>query len=322
MEYNLESLPSSDIQYITLELAKSNNHSVIITLTNGEQLFGDLFPEFRFFDKTPDEEEWGLVEKDGDMNIYVKLLPKMLLFNTKEGQKYGDSFFIELKHDFISDIRNLNWENLEEVRWMPNPFATMICEHNFTVAENCGFKIRNYLEASLSEMNIPPEGILFTREQLIYADWEFLSQISGGTSGSVGISVINLKPGRTLFNLALDKMRNGKVEKIRNFLPGSYPLEEGKFSGFLVLPSDDIHTIVEGEECVVALCCKETFFSPQNKYMPIILKKNSLRYPIEYLRHLRSELVFYGEVVEIPIYEQEISSDASIMIRGIAYLNK
>jgi len=69
MEYNLESLPSSDIQYITLELAKSNNHSVIITLTNGEQLFGDLFPEFRFFDKTPDEEEWGLVEKDGDVLI-------------------------------------------------------------------------------------------------------------------------------------------------------------------------------------------------------------------------------------------------------------
>ena len=323
MEYTFEALKTKDIYKIVKKIAESNNHSVIITLINGDILLGDLNLDMKHFDSPPHEEEWWVARKDLGGYLSVKLQPKGLYFNTEEGRKYSDSLMIKLKNNLISDIQHLNWKDLEPVRWMPNPFAKMIFKNNVKVAKNWGLTIETYYEGGFSEKKLPPDGIKFTNEQLIYVDWDFMSKLSGGFCVSASRGGISAKFTRNAFKFALDKIKDGTIEKIQHYLPGSFPFEEGRISGYLVIPPEEINTEMEDEECMVALCCKEKTFNRKKPYVPLLLKKKSFRYPKEYLPYINSEIVFYGEVVEIPIYEQGISSEASLMVRGIAYcINK
>lgn len=315
-----EALNPEDNRTILKSIVKSNNHSVIVTLINGDILFGDLHLDMQFFETPPEGEEWFVAKKMTGEFLAVKLEPEKLFFNTIDGHEAGDCLFITLNKDIIVDIQHLNWIGLEPVKDMPNPYATMTCEHNIEVAKKFDLTIEEYCEFSLSEENLPPNGIELKGEQLLYVDWDFMSKLLGGGTPSVGAYGAGLKLGRNEFNFALDKIKNGKIEKILKFLPGSFPFEEGRISGYLVFPTEQITTKIENEDCIIALCCKTKSFDPEEPYVPLILKNKGFRYPLEYLPYLISEIVFYGEILDIPVYEQGIVSNACLMVRGVANL--
>ena len=132
---------------------------------------------------------------------------------------------------------------------------------------------------------------------------------------------MGLKPSRSIYNLAFDKIKNGTIEKIIKFLPGKSPLGEARISGYLVTPESNIETEIEGEECFITLCCENNSFNPKEKFIPLILKKKSISYPIEYLPYIRSKMVFYGEIKQIPINQEKIVSKAVMMVRAIGFIN-
>lgn len=324
MTFKLKSLNEQEIRDFCKELAKSDSYSVIITLTSGELLFGDLRLEIKFHDEKPDEQMWYIARyEEGFGYLAVKLLPEILLFNTENGQKYQDSYLIDLKNELISGITKFSWNNnnFKAMRWIPNPYAKLIAENNLRVAQNNQLNVGSYFEGSLSDPNLPFEGIKFDYEELIYVDWDFIKNLTGGTDISMGAYGVGLRPGRSIYNLVMDKIKEGTIEKIMKFLPGKSLLGEARISGYLEIPNPNIETIMEGDECIVALCCENNVFDPDDKYIPIILKKKSISYPIEYLPYISSKLVFYGEIKQIPINEKQIVSEAAVMIRALGYIN-
>ncbi|PKL67638.1 MAG: hypothetical protein CVV28_05045 [Methanobacteriales archaeon HGW-Methanobacteriales-1] len=306
---------------IAKKIAESSNYSVIITLISGDILVGDLHLDEKFFKKPPQEDGWLVVEKNSGGYLSVNLNPESILFNTEEG-KTGDSHEIYLRNDIIADIRYLNWDNLEPVKNIPNPFAQMVCTNNFKIAKKFGLKIGGLSEFSLSVENIPQEGIKFNKDTLLFVDWEFMSKLSDGASISLSLYGLSIKLGKNSMQFALSKIKAGKIEKILSFLLEPFPFEDARISGYLVFPHEEINTEIEGEDCIIALCCKTESFDPEAPYIPIILKKKYIKYPIEYLSCIRSEIVFYGEFMEIPIIEKGISSTASLVVKGFAYLEK
>lgn len=321
MQHELKALNQEELKESMLELIEIDDYSVILTLIDGEILFGDLSPDIRFFDTKPDEKEWYIKEEEDNSFFSVRLLPDILHFNDPKGEMYGSSFVINgLNIGIIASIKHVNWmEDLTPLRWIPNPYASIICKNNLKVAKKYNLEVFTYFESSLPTNKIS-HGITFEYDEMIYTDWEFISHLSGGTKGSIGGAGIGINLGRNLENIAIDKLKNGPVEKIINFVFTS-PFNEGRVLGYLVMPEEEITTTIEGEECILTLCCENPEFNPQEKYMPVLLKKDSISYPKEFLPYLRSKLVFYGQVKQFPIDEQGIISEAVFMARAIGYLN-
>ena len=177
MTIKLTPLNDQEIRDFCRELAKSDSYSVIITLTSGELLFGDLHLEIKFLNEKPDETLWYISRyEEGFGYLSVKLQPENLLFNTENGRKFGDSYIINLKNKLISGIRQFTWnhDNFEAMRWIPNPYAKLIAENNLRVAKNNNLNVGDSIEASLSNPNLPSDGIEFEYEELIYIDWDFI----------------------------------------------------------------------------------------------------------------------------------------------------
>jgi len=326
----LEPLSSEALQTSIKNVMNSDCWSVVLTFIDGDLLFGDLAYLPRVFSGTPEEAEkvnmW-LPEKwrsvSSDWRCAYKLRPIFLVFNSKEGTKHGRAHEIVINDEIISGIRPLSWteESVSSLtlKNVPNPIATLICEHNFRVAAKYDLHISEFIECALSESGIPPGGIEFKNDEIIYVDWEFFSHISGGSlfAGAYGMGV---SMQRSLYQLAHDKITNGVIEKIAKILPIGKPIETCRVSGFLVMPSQEITTIIEGGECKVVICSDKKCFPPEKTFIPVLLKKKSISYPPEFLRFLNSGLVFYGEIKQIPIEIDGAKSDVTLLARAIGYI--
>ena len=326
----LKPLDSQVIEKSIKNAINSGNWSTILTLVDGDLLFGDLryFP--RFFPGTSEEAEnaglwipdrWTSLPRES--RFAYQLRPVCLVFNSKAGTKHGRACHVNIKDELISGIRPLFWteESLSSLtlKNVPNPMASLIYEHNFKVASKYGLHIGTMIEAALPEAGLPPSGIDFTEDEIIYTDWEFFSHVVGGSlsAGAYGISV---GFERSLYGLARDKITNGIIEKITGFLSGRKPIGECRLQGFLVVPQPEITTSIEGDECIVVICSDQKSFSPKIKFIPAILKKRAISYPIEFLPFINSSLVFYGEMRQIPLEIGGLKSDYTLMTRAIGYV--
>lgn len=296
----LESLDPTLLEEAIKTLIDSGHRSVILSLIQGEILVGDFHPSVDF-----------------------QFLPVALIFNTREGKVFGHAHVIQVPPDYVSGIRPLVWtrDSLSElpVKWIPNPLATLICDHNLLVAEKYGFDIWGYREMALPQSGVPSTGIEFEKDELIYVDWEFFSRIKGG-SLQVGVQYIGFSPERSLLALAHDKLRIGPIERLRRWFhrkvsPGEYRIE-----GFVVAPEHEVTTQIEGQECIVMLCTSRKVYPPDQESLPVILKRGCISYPVEFFPFLNSRLVFYGELKQIPIAVDDIRSERALLARAIGYI--
>lgn len=295
-----ESLDPNILKQGIKTLIDSGHRSVILSLIQGDILIGD----FHYFDES-------------------QLLPVPLIFNTREGKVFGLAHLVEVPPEYISGIRPLVWtdDSLSglPVKWVPNPLATLICDHNLLVAEKYGLDLLGYAEMALPQSGVPATGIKFEKDELIYIDWEFFSRITG-SSLQVGLSGIGFSAERSLLGLAHDKLKIGLIERVQRWLhrkvsPGEYRIE-----GFLVTPIQEVTTQIEGEECIVVLCTGQKVYPPDQEFLPILLKKSSISYPVEFLPFLNSPLVFYGELKQIPVAIDDLRSERVMMARAIGYV--
>ncbi|MFH1141453.1 MAG: hypothetical protein V1724_07325 [Chloroflexota bacterium] len=271
-------------------------------------------------------------------------------FNTAKGKRYGDSHIVDIPIKLIADIqtiplseqstprvapdnpslaflRKLGMEDEKYARLpvqdYPNPLAAIISEHNLQTAARHDFHISMYMENALSEDAIPQEGIIFDKDLLLYADWEFFShQISGALQVSSNIPLLgvskDLRP--SLETEVMRRLRNSWTDNIP--MPKkSNGTREHLMQGRILVPQPPDNTNIEGENCIVVVCTSSGNKDEQEPH-PVLLKPKLLKYPLEFLDYIRSSLTFYGELLPVPL---EISGKAhkqALLARAVAYLHK
>jgi hypothetical protein len=271
-------------------------------------------------------------------------------FNTEKGQRSGSSYIIDIPLADIADVQPmpLNEQSipsvepelissLEElgfptdkftklpVQDYPNPLATIISTHNVHVAEAHRYEVSGYKEQALSSEAIPPEGITLDEDFVLYADWDFFDrQVSGSFGVEVGVGFVtatkNLSP--SLQKLVIEKLKTswlGKLQERFSSDPGM--VEENILRGNILVPQPAEQTDIEGESCILVMCAGKDGNSSARTY-PVLLKLKRLRYPLEFLGLIMSPLVFYGEMLPIPLQVLGETYNTCLLARAIGYVHE
>jgi len=297
---------------------------IAMTLTDGDILLGGISKHWKW---------------DGEI--------VSLSFNTAEGKRFGLSHFVDVPVDLIADIlviplddastpkmehddpvAQLLKEILGEidtrlpVQDYPNPLASIIYEHNVQVASSHGLAVRDYMEKALARDAIPPEGIKLDADFLLYADWAFFSrEAAGPTSVSAGLSTpfrlqISKDVSQSLPAQVLQRLRNSHADRIRRRI--SPTVGEHSLRGSILVPEDPQTTKIEGEECHLLMVAENQ--GPEGR-LPILVKVHALKFPLEFLSHVKSVLIVYGELLPAPVMVSGRRYQKVLLARAIGYLH-
>ncbi len=294
-------------------------------MLNGGTLLADLRYLPRFFEGTAEEAEqqglWMPPSVRGerpDFRWALRLLPLDLLFNSDEGTIAGRSHTVPVCAEVVADVRPIPWSRVllgeDGFHNAPNPIASAVAEHNTAVAHRYGLPVSDLLEFSLPTEGIPPDGIEFSDDELVYRDLDhFAHSAQLGVSFSAGAAGISRQPA--IRELIHSKLSDGVVESVGRFmrekLGANSGVSELRIVGRIEVPEEELTTQLEGEDCIVIYCCEEG-----STRLPVILKRNSLSYPVELLSLISSPLVFYGERKQIPVDDQSWV----LLARAIGYI--
>ena len=203
----------------------------------------------------------------------------------------------------------------------PNPLAVIIYNHNTQVASSQGFDVYSWIEKALSQDAIPPEGIHFEDDFLLYADWAFfLQQTAGSVSLSAGIpGVINISKdiSQSLQTQVLQRLKTTLADKIRKKISPKIG-EEDVIQGCILVPEPSQTTAIEGEECHLCMIAES---QDTGESCPVLFKVKAFKYPLEFLGRVNSVLTFYGELLPIPLKVLGETHERTLLARAIGYLH-
>ncbi|MGI6154112.1 MAG: hypothetical protein ACOYJB_09845 [Christensenellaceae bacterium] len=323
----LHPMIADELEATVRQLLDSGERSVIVTLLRGDVLFGDLRYLPRFFDGTAEEaEQEGLwmperARAQGpDFRWALRLLPLDLTFNSEAGTIAGQSYTVLVPAEVVADVRPIPWARAllgsDGFHNAPNPIASAVAAHNTDVAQRYGVQPSALFEFSLPTEDLPPDGIEFSNDELVYRDLDHFAHAAQlGVSFGAGVAGLSRQPA--IRELIHSKLSDGVVERVGRFVREKVGVQSGvselRIVGRIEVPEDELTTQLEGEACIVVYCCDEESAATR---LPVILKRNSLSYPPELLSLVASPLVFYGERKQIPIGNQSWV----LLARAIGYI--
>lgn len=270
-----------------------------------------------------------------------------IAFNTPEGLRFGHSHVVDVPIDSIADVslvplddsstprlspddlqirslRQLLGENTPiDPRLFPqdypNPLATIIYEHNTAVTSTLGLSIKGYIERALPRDSIPPEGLYFDEDFLIYVDWGFFyHQAPGGvslTGGILGVLEISKDVTKSLQQQVLQRLREHAIEeKVRRKL--SPTMGECILHGCIFIKEPPDTTEIQGEECHLW-----TVVDGDGESYPVLVKVRMLKYPLEFIGRVNSVLTFYGELLPVPLNILGTTRRKTLLAHAIAYFH-
>lgn len=313
-------LPTAQTIRQLKNIVDGDSWNVSLTLLTGHLLIGGIFPappewtrktagnsETIWFPQSsqnqPEELRLGFVFETGFK----------IVFNSSKGTTHGEAHVINVPFDKIADIKRLPWEHpdLKEkgLKNISNPLATIINKCNTVAAEQNSLEVMSYLEMALAQENVGDEGILFDDDELIYIDIDFFNNCQS----SVAIGPMSFGSAMGAYVLANVKLQNSILQRTLNNMSGNLA-EPQNFLGTLHMPTQEITTTLEGEDCFMILCQTE------DASLPACLKKNSLSYPLEYMNLIKSLLVFYGEIKQMPVSISGRKYDRVLFARAIGFI--
>jgi hypothetical protein len=317
-----------DIQRLEerLESFSSEYDLVVVTLTSGDVLLGAISKHWDWNERTVS-----------------------LSFNTEAGQRFQFSHEIDIPVELIADtevvpldeasaprrgaddpqaraVEQIFGESFEldprlPVRDYPNPLATIICKHNAQIAQSHNLPVNDCAEFSLPLDAIPPEGISFDDEFLLYADWPFFQrQISGSSSITGGIIPnileINKDLSQPLQQYVFQKLKvslgESKVRRGTELSDGMHIIQ-----GHIVLVESEMTTDIEGEKCHICIVGE---IKRRGELRLVLLKNTGIKLPIEFVGCVNSILSFYGEVLPIPVNVQGRNYQHALLARAVGFL--
>ena len=297
---------------------------IAATLVTGDILLGGIFKHWKWNDRT-----------------------LSIAFNTSAGQRFGSSLTIDIPINLVADIfpvplddssvpqlrrddeqvqfvrRILDTDAANELRLLPqdypNPLATILCDHNLAVASRTDLKVGEYIEYALPQSGIPPEGISFKDDFVLYADWEFFRLQTGGpvsvSGGIPAIVEIQKELSRSPQQQVLQRLREGPLlNPVRQKL--SPTAGECLLDGCVRIGKSPMSTTIEGAECQLW-----TVIASDDTAHPVLVKLQMLKYPLELISRVTSSLKFYGELLPIPITLLDTDHELTLLARAIGYLH-
>lgn len=273
-----------------------------------------------------------------------------LSFNTDEGKCYGDSHIVYIPLNHIAAITRIplnensapklpissqlqlvqilgDYGTKRDIRLpaknYPNPLASIISHHNMSLITTIGLELWGYSEKALSQDAIPPEGIHFDNDFLIYADWSFFgTQSQGSVSFSAapipGLINIEKNLSQSLEHQVLQKLKDSFGGKINRSLSPSF----GKYitiQGSLLVPNPTQDESIEDELCYLFKIATDQKDDP---ICPVLMKVRRLKFPIGFLNQISSKLVFYGELLPIPVSILGQFHKHVLLARAIAFIQE
>ena len=278
----------------------------------------------------------------------------LLSFNSRKGGRHGYSHILELPPDLVADIAVIPLSDTSVPRMRPddpevdflkriltddpsadidlrvaprdypNPLASIICEHDLSIASSHDFPLSVLMQEALSQDGVPPDGIHFEGDVLLYVDWEFfLREASGPIAVSAGIpGVVDIQKQTTpsLESQVLQRLRSSATRKVADAVRRkiSPTIGERILYGTLEVPGAGQTTQLEGDDCEVLIA-----HDPDSgEAEPVLVKLRSLSYPSEFLPLVKSKLTLYGETRPIPVRVLGVDYNSVLLARAIAYLHK
>lgn len=270
-----------------------------------------------------------------------------LSFNTDKGKRFGDSCIAHIPITSIAGVFAVPLDNAStprisaddpQVQFLremgidldlrlavqdyPTPLASIIYEHNMRVATAVGLEISYYVEKSLSPDGIPSGGICFDNDFLMYADWAFFAtqtgggvNISGALPGFVNVEKsLSQSPEQQVLQRLKDSL-GAKIQRHISSAIGTYKV----LQGCLLVPEPAQDEIIEGEKCYLYKVAESR---DDGAVYPILVKVEQLKFPIDFLNRINSELTFYGELLPIPVSIMGEKYSQVLLTRAIAYLKE
>jgi len=299
------------------EILDSESWHISITLITGDFLIGDYFPNWEQKSKENIEKIWfpkcsQRQPEDFRFGLVFQNSFK-IVFNSPKGTTHGHANLVDVPFEKIADIKKLSWVNpdIKEkgLKNIPNPLAKIINKCNARSAEKNSLEIFLYCEMALAREGIGDEGISFSEDELIYIDIDFFNNFQS----SFAIGPMSFGSSIGAYALANTVLQNSILQRTLRAISGGL-IEPLNLLGFLRLLGQERTTTLEGEECVVILCEME------DSLLPVFIKRKSLSYPFEYMDLIKTKLVFYGELKQIPINMENVRYDKVLFARAIAFL--
>lgn len=296
---------------------------VAITLVDGMILLGGIFKHW----------EWN----GQDLSI---------AFNTPKGQRFGSSCTVDVPLGLIADLsvvplsdssaprltndepeiqmlkRVLGESASIDLRILPqdypDPLASIIYNHNTHVASVQHLHFRAYMERALSRDAIPPQGIEFEDDLLLYADWEFFDRQMPGplsiTGGIPGILEFSKDLSRSPQQRVLQRLKEHVLQERvrRKVLP---TVGECLLQGHVHVNQPPDTTEIEGQECHLWLVV-----GTDGESWPALVKVAMLKYPFEFIERVNSMLAFYGELLPVPVRIFDTLYKRVLLTRAMAYV--
>jgi hypothetical protein len=313
------------VEQIEKELRAITIYDLIaVTLTDSDVLLGGISKHW----------EW-------DGNVIA------IAFNTVEGQRSGRSHQIEVPIESVADVSVVPLADSStprlpaddpQVKFLrevlgedasidprilpqdyPNPLASVICIHNTEVASSHNLVVGGWIEKALPLDAISPEGIRFEDDLLLFADWEFFDQQTSGplsvTGGLLGVIELSKEMSRSPQRQVVQRLKEQALtERVRKrVLPTS---GECIVHGRIRVGESPDTTQIEGQECHLWMVA-----GASGESCPVLVKVRMLRYPLEFIKHVDSELAFYGELLPIPLKVTGEVYQKALLARAIAHFH-
>lgn len=327
MEPIYESLPPERIKQIT-DTIDVGYDLIAVTLVSGDILLGSLAKHWSWNGK---EIHVGFNTKEGKVfgGSHAVIIPINLIANITQVPLADESIPKFPEDDInVKFIRELGLGDGSPVKYYvqdyPNPLATIIAEHNLTISNARNLAILEWVEMSLSSDAVPPQGILLERDFILYADWDYFSrQMHGATSLSASAGVVGVtkdfSPSQQSFVFNHLSQNFQKIKNIQDVVVQT-GVDEIFARGCILSPQPPQDTEIEGEKCIL-LACGNAQDTGEAVY-PVLVKQKAFKFPMEFIGQVRSQLVFYGEFLPVPLEVFGRKQQYTILARAIGYLQK
>jgi hypothetical protein len=311
----LEPLDNVRLRERVREVIESRRWSLAVTLISGDLLFGDYFalhvpvqdPATEFI-HVPSY--WDAKTKQ--LGFGFRLEPFEIIYNTEAGTTHGAANIITLPAGQVAHIAHVSWDVTQSTGFknISNPYASLVSLHNDSVALNNHLETTGYAEFAMATSHITAEGIHFSKQELLYADYAYFGRLPS-TSLSVGGLGVGGGVTRGLETLVISALRGGATGRLH------LPTSLGCYEGLVESLPDDVDTEIEGEQWFLALLSLDG--NPRTR-MPVLFKRSAVAYPREFWPYIKSRLVVIGENRQIPISYQNSAWPECILARLIGYV--
>jgi hypothetical protein len=312
----LEPLGTTRLHQRLRDIIDSRHWSLCVTLTTGDVLFGDFYGLH-----VPIDNPHGfalhvpsyLDERSRSLGFAFRLEPFEIIYNDPEGSVHGSARVVGIPNDRVAAIETIWWNVASRTGFknLPNPYASLVWNHNEAVARKTGFALGGIAEFAMSTSHVTTDGIHFTKQQLLYADYAYFGRLPS-TSLSVGLFGAGADVTAGIDSLVLSVLQGDLAGRVRT--PGALQ----RHMGFIEPLPEEVNTEFEGDTWLLFVLSPPF---PMTHRLPVLFKRTAVSYPREFWQYIESPLVVMGETMQIPLAYQNEAWTEAITARVIGFVS-